>query len=122
MKIHSTAITSLSATTPTLTGVSLSESYDGSVLNGISLASDGSGDMWYTGWDYNYAGGGPPAPPGFAGYFTSSACGAPSNAVAQFELTNGYGDGNQFESPQFLYLGTNSTNGAAVVSASYYLI
>ncbi|MGB6986647.1 MAG: hypothetical protein WBD74_11805, partial [Candidatus Aquilonibacter sp.] len=113
---------SLTATTPAVTGVSLTESYDGGTLSGVSLASDGGGHIWFTGWDSGYLGGGPPAPPGFAGYFTSSACGAPSNTVAQFELTNGYGDGNQFEAPDFLYLGTNSNNAAAVVSASYYLL
>jgi len=113
---------SLTATSPTITGVSLTESYDGGPLAGVSLASDGSGHLWYTGWDDAYEGGGPPAPPGFAGYFTSSECSAPSSTTAQFELTNGYGDGNQFEASAFLYLGTNSNNAAAVVSASFYLL
>jgi hypothetical protein len=106
---------SATATTPTLTNVKVSESYDGYTLDVTSIGADGSGNVWYAGWDSNYQGGGPPAPPDFAGYFASATCAAPSPTTAQFSLTNGYGD----YAPQ---LAVNAGGTAAVTTQSSYLL
>ncbi len=106
---------SVTATTPTLANVKATEPYDGYALEITSIGIETSGNIWYTGWDSNYMGGGPPAPPDFAGYFTSASCASPGTPLAQFTLTNAYGDYN----PR---LTVNPNGGIAVVTGSDYLL
>jgi hypothetical protein len=107
--------TSIGATTPALSNVDATESYDGNALEITSIGIDSSGNIWYAGWDSDYTGGGPPAPPDFAGYFTSANCADPGTPLAQFALTNAYGG----YSPK---LALNPTGGIAVVTGSDYLL
>jgi hypothetical protein len=107
--------TSITATTPALSNVFPTESYDGSHLEVTSIGFDSSGNLWYAGWDSDYMGGGPPAPPDFAGYFTSSDCANPGTPVAQFTLTDAYGD-------YYPRLAVNPIGGVAVLTESDYLL
>lgn len=80
-----------------------------------AMTVDGSGNVWYVGYDYQFTGGGPGAPV-YAGYFSSSMCSTPNPnpPVAQFTLSNDYADYN----PWITLLPNNA--GIAVVSNSSY--
>ena len=106
---------SITSTAPTISNVTATEPYDGYALAITSIGIDSTGNIWYAGWDSNYQGGGPPAPPDFAGYFNSAACANPGTLLAQFTLTNAYGDYN----PR---LAVNPTGGIAVITGSDYLL
>ncbi len=109
--------TSTSATAPSFTGITATNSFDNQLLDFQSLGADGSGNVWYGGWDSNFSGGGSyAAPPDFVGHFPANTCSSsPSPLVAQFGLTNGY-----YGSSNSPLIAVNTNGTVAATTASVY--
>ncbi|HUA09962.1 MAG TPA: hypothetical protein VMA98_11920 [Candidatus Acidoferrales bacterium] len=111
---------SITSASPTLSGFSPTESYDGGTVRVEGLAADSGGNIWYVGYDYSYDGGAPynAGPPTFAGFFTSTGCATPSSSSAEFALAT---SSTQYDiEDEYPFVAALPNGDVAVQSNSYY--